>query len=372
MDSCLCRRSNVAGVVISAVMTAALGLCLAVAVVAQTPSPEARIAGSVENDKLVKLRGNVHRMAQPANDRGALAEQQPVTRMHLLLQRSATQEAALQQLLAQQQDPSSPKFHAWLTPQQFGQQFGPADSDLQAIKDWLNSHGFTALRVNNGKTLIEFDGTAAQVRNAFHTEMHRVSVNGRDHFANMQEPQIPAALAPVVANVAGLHNFHAKPLLHRLGKFRRDASTGQVTPLFTFTDVNGTFFGVGPKDFATIYNVPATFDGTGQTIALVAQTNINIQDVRDFRTIFGLPANDPQIILNGADPGLVSGDEGESDLDVEWAGAVAPKANIIMVATQFTDTDGLGGVDSSAEYIVDNNVASVMSDSYGACESSMG
>ena len=202
--------------------------------------------------------------------------------------------------------------------------------------------------------------------------MHRVSVNGRDHFANMQEPQIPAALAPVVANIAGLHNFHPKPLLHRLGKFRRDASTGQVTPLFTFTDVNGTFFGVGPKDFATIYNVPATFDGTGQTIALVAQTNINIQDVRDFRAIFGLPANDPQIILNGADPGLVSGDEGESDLDVEWAGAVAPKANIIMVATQFTDTDGLGGVDSSAEYIVDNNVASVMSDSYGACESSLG
>src|SRR5439155_17227460 len=141
---------------------------------------------------------------------------------------------------------------------------------------------------------------------------------------------------------------------------------------FTFTDVNGTFYGVGPGDFAKIYNVPATFDGTGQSIAVVGQSNINIQDVRDFRTIFGLAPNDPQIILNGADPGLVSGDEGESDLDVEWAGAIAPKAKIILVASQFTDTDGGGGVDASAEYIVDNNVAPVLSESYGGCESALG
>jgi len=63
------------------------------------------------------------------------------------------------------------------------------------------------------------------------------------------------------------------------------------------------------------------------------QSNINIQDVRDFRSMFGLPANDPKIIVNGPDPGLqlASGDEEESDLDVEWAGAVAPAANIVFV-----------------------------------------
>src|SRR5437016_8551254 len=339
---------------------------------AQNLAPQARIVEAVQNDKVVTLRGNVHPMARPANDRGSLPEQQPVTRMHVLLQRSAVQEAALQRLLADQQDPNSSKFHAWLTPQEFGQQFGPAESDLQAVKNWLNSQGFTSLRVNNGRTLIEFNGTSSQVRNAFHTEIHRLSANGEEHFANMQEPQIPSALAPVVSGVTGLHNFWQKPLLHRLGKFRRDASTGQITPLFTFTDVNGTFYGVGPADFAKIYNVPSTFDGTGQSIAIVGQSNINLQDVRDFRTIFGLPTNDPQIILNGADPGLVSGDEGESDLDVEWAGAIAPKAQIILVTSQFTTTDGGGGVDSSAEYIVDNNVAPVLSESYGACESGLG
>ena len=347
-------------------------LCLGGIARAQNAAPQARIVEAVQNEKVVTLRGNVHPMARPANDRGSLPDQQPVTKMHVLLQRSAEQEAVLQQLLADQQDPNSSKFHAWLTPQEFGQQFGPAESDLQAVKDWLKSQGFTSLRVNNGRTLIEFNGTSSQVRNAFHTEMHRLSANGEEHFANMQEPQIPAALAPVVGGVVGLHNFRPKPMLKRLGKFRRDASTGQITPLFTFTDVNGTFYGVGPADFAKIYNVPSTFDGTGQSIAIVGQSNINLQDVRDFRTIFGLPANDPQIILNGADPGLVSGDEGESDLDVQWAGAVAPKAKIILVASQFTDTDGGGGVDASAEYIVDNNVAPVLSESYGACESALG
>jgi hypothetical protein len=374
MKASFCKRLYVAGVLTSGV---SVSLCLGVATLGQTAS-QSQVVEAVQSDKVVTLHGNVHPMARPANDRGLLPDQQPVTKMHVLLQRSAAQETALQQLMTQQLDPTSPKFHAWLTPQEFGQQVGPADSDVQAVKNWLTSQGFTGLKVNNGKTLIEFNGTAGQVRNAFHTEIHSLSVRGEEHFANMQEPQIPAALASVVGGVVGLHNFRPKPLLHRLGKFRRDASTGQVTPLFTFTDVNGTFYGVGPKDFATIYNVnpiyAAGIDGTGQSIAIVGQSNINLQDVQDFRTIFGLAQNftSANVILNGPDPGLVSGDEGESDLDVELSGGVAPGAKIILVTSLLTDTDGGGGVDASAEYIVDNNVAPILSDSYGSCESNLG
>ncbi|HVO57248.1 MAG TPA: protease pro-enzyme activation domain-containing protein [Dongiaceae bacterium] len=335
-------------------------------------SPQARVIEAVQNEKTVTLRGNVHPWARAANDRGTLADQQPVTRMGLLLQRSAAQESALEQLLAEQQDPKSEHYHAWLTPQEFGARFGPADADLAAVKTWLASQGFTNVKVNNGRTVVSFDGTAGQVRNAFHAEIHRLSVGGKEHFGVMREAQIPAALAPVVAGVVGLSNFHPQPQIKRFGKFRRNAKTGEVTPLFTFTDVNGTFYGVGPGDFAKIYNIPAGADGSGQSIAIVGQSNINIQDVRDFRSIFGLPVNDPQIILNGPDPGLVSGDEGESDLDVEWSGAVAPKATIKFVATQSSQTDGLSGVDASALYIVDNNIAPVMSESYGSCESALG
>ena len=226
--------------------------------------------------------------------------------------------------------------------------------------------------MNNGRTLLEFSGTAGQMRNAFHTEMHRLSVRGEEHFANMQEPQIPAALAPVVAGVVGLHNFHPKPLLKRFGKFQRNMKTGEITPLFTFTDVNGTFFGVGPADFRKIYNVPATFDGTGVSIAIVARSNINIQDVADFRSIFGLPPKAPEIILNGPDPGVQSGDEGEADVDVEWSGAVAPNADIKLVVSESSQSDGTDGVDASAVYIVDNNLAPVMSESFGSCEAGLG
>src|SRR5258707_1202789 len=258
MKGFLFNRLFMAGVI-----TAGLGasLCLAAATLGQSAAPQARVVEAAQSDKVVTLRGNVHPMARPANDRGLLADQQPITKIHVLLQRSAAQETALQQLMAQQLDPSSRNFHAWLTPQEFGQQFGPADSDVQAVNNWLTSQGFTGLKVNNGKTLIEFDGTAGQVRNAFHSEVHRLSVRGEEHFANMQEPQIPAALAQVVSGVVGLHNFRPKPMLRRVGKFQRNSSTGEVTPLFTFTDVNGTFFGVGPADFAKIYSVPSTFNG---------------------------------------------------------------------------------------------------------------
>jgi subtilase family serine protease len=335
-------------------------------------TPQARVMQSVRNDKLTTLRGNVHPMAREANDRGELPGTQSITRMTLLMQRSAAQETALEQLLAEQQDPKSPNYHAWLTPQQFGEQFGPADSDMQTLRNWLSSQGFSNLRISNGKTLITFDGTAGQVRNAFHTGIHRLSVNGREHFANMQEPEIPEALAPVIAGVFGLHNFHPQPQVKRFGKFQRNMKTGEIRPLFTFTDVNGTFYGVGPADFKKIYNVPATLDGTGVSIAVVGQSNIDLQDVADFRSIFGLSANQPTVILNGPDPGLVSGDEGESDLDVEWAGAIAPNASIKFVTTQSTSTDGVSGVDASAAYIVDNNVAAILSESYGACESGLG
>ena len=339
---------------------------------AQTEPVRARIMEAIDETNRVQLRGNVHPLARAEFDQGVVADSQLMNRMLLLLQRSPEQEAALRQLMDDQQNKASANFHAWLTPEQFGKKFGPADEDIQAVTAWLGSHGFQVGKVSKGRTVIEFSGNAGQVRNAFHTEIHRLIVKGEEHAANVSDPHIPAALAQVVSGVVALHNFRPKSFLHNAGTFRRNAKTGEVKPAFTFTDVNGTFYAVGPADFAKIYNIPLTATGAGQSIAIVGQSNINLQDVRDFRSIFGLPANDPLVILNGPDPGLVSGDETESDLDVEWAGAVAQQAQIIFVTTQTTQTDFAAGVDASAIYIVDNNVAPVLSESYGNCEASLG
>jgi hypothetical protein len=331
------------------------------------------VTQAVDNTVRTRLAGNVHPLARTEFDRGEAPPDLPMERMLLVLKRSAQQEAALRGLIDDQQNQNSPNFHHWLTSQEFGAQFGPADSDIAAVTGWLRSSGFQVAQPSNGRTTIEFSGTAGQVKQAFQTAIHKYVVNGEQHWANSSDPSIPTALVPAVAGVVTLHNFprrsnltvHGKPLA---------APTGQnVLPLFTFTPQQTTMYGLGPTDFATIYNVlplwNAGIDGTGQTIAIVGETNIHVTDIENFRTLFGLPAKDPQIILNGPDPGI-GGDETEAILDVSWSGAVAKNATIELVVS--ASTESTLGVDLSALYIVDNNLAPIMSESYGICEATIG
>jgi hypothetical protein len=335
------------------------------ATAAQNAAIPARITQAIDETQLTRLKGNVHPLARPEFDQGAVSNATPMSRMLMLLKRSPEQDAALQKLMGEQQSKDSPNFHQWLTPDQFGKQFGPADADIQAVTDWLTRQGFQGIKVGAGRTTIEFSGNVNQVRNAFHTEIHRYLVNGEDRQANVSDPQLPAALTPVVAGVVSLHNFPRKSMKHIVGAFTRTAD-GRVIPQFT---TSGGSYVVGPADFAKIYNIPASLNGTGQQIAIVADSNINPQDVTDFRNVFGLPANPPNIILNGPDPGL-NADEGEADLDVQISGMVAPNATIDLVVSQ--DTQTAFGIDLSALYIVDNNLAPIMSESFGACESGLG
>ena len=342
----------------------------------QAPALPARIKQVIEETQLARLKGNVHPLARREFDQGPVPDSTAMSRMLLVLQRSPEQEAALETLLGEQQVKDSPNYHNWLTPQQFGVQFGPADADIQTVTGWLTLQGFQGIKVAAGRTVIEFSGTAGQVRNAFHTEIHHYLVNGQTRQANSTDPQIPAALTPVVAGIVTLHNFPRKSMKRDAGTFVQ-TKAGIAKPLFTTTSGCGSgaaqpCYVVGPADFAKIYNIPtATLSGTGVTIALVEDSNINVQDVIDFRNLFGLPANFTQanIILNGPDPGPTS-DEGEADLDVQVAGMVAPGATTDLVVSE--DTLTVAGIDLSALYIVDNNIASVMSESFGVCEPVLG
>src|SRR6266436_5520177 len=343
------------------------------AVTSQAPAIHARITQAIDETQIVRLRGNVHPLARPEFDQGLVGDATPMKRMMLVLQRSPEQQAALSKFMDEQLSKDSPNFHKWLTPTQFGKQFGPADADIQTVTDWLTRQGFQAIKVGAGRTAIEFSGNVAHVRNAFHTEIHQLTVNGETRQANFSDPQIPAALTPVVAGIVSLHNFPRKSFKHGTGIH---TATRPIpgSPQFTTTSGCGTSntqpcYVVGPADFAKIYNIPPSLTGAGQHIAIVADSNINPQDVTDFRTLFGLPANPPNIIVNGPDPGL-NGDEGEADLDVQVSGMVAPLATIDFVASE--DTLTAAGIDLSAFYIIDNNIAPVMSESFGACENALG
>src|SRR6202167_374080 len=354
---------------------------------AQSSDVQPRITQAVDEGKLTLLKGNTYPLARPEFDRGPAPANLPMENMLLVLKRSPAQEAALDRLMAEQLDKSSPNFHKWLTPQQFGQQFGASDQDIQTITSWLGSHGFQIIQVTNGRTVINFSGNAGQVQQAFHTAIHSYAVNGEQHWANCTDPQIHTALTPVVECVRTLHNCGWKPANVHAGEFIRSKETGKVTAVnsnFTFaggcTVPSNNCFGVGPTDFATIYNVlprwTANNDGTGVTIAVVGQTDINPQDNADFRSIFGLPASHLTITQNpnAGDPGTIGpggdDDEAEADIDTQWSGAVAKGATINFVKSASTNTSN--GVDLSSTYIVDQNLAPILTESYGACEFDLG
>jgi subtilase family serine protease len=348
---------------------------------AQEAAAVSRIAAAIDESKLTVLHGNTHPMVQGAFDRGAAADSLQMDHMLLVLQRSAAQQAALEKLLAAQQDKNSPSYHQWLSPDEFGQQFGASDEDIQKVTAWLESHGFQVHGVSHGRNLINFSGNAAQVRAAFHTSMHQYVVNDRDHLSNAADPAIPAALAPVVAGVASLNNFFPRPNYHARAANGMKAT---IHPHLTLTDANNnTLYGVGPTDFATIYGITSLWNagvtGTGQTIAIVSGSDINTTDVSQFRAIFGLPAiNFLKVIPTGStDPGVINtggtfGDEDETEaiFDVEWSGAVAKNAKIDLVASK--DTTTTAGIDLSAVWIVDQKLAPILSESYGQCEMGLG
>jgi trimeric autotransporter adhesin len=375
-----------------AAISASLGLFASVALVAQTPQSNAaslvttRLTQPINENARVTLHGTVHPLANAANDRGAAPDGMQLERMHMVLKRNSGQESALKQLVSDMHTPGTASYHKWLTPEQFGQQFGPSDQDISTVETWLQSKGFSVTSVNPGKQTLEFSGNAAQFRTAFHAQIHKYLVNGETHYANSTDPQIPAALAPVVGGFVSLNNFRARNFSHVLGKASYNPKTGKAIPQWT---ESGGPFGfnlvLSPVDFGIQYDLPnpalnpgftgAPIDGTGQTIAIINDSNINIALVNQFRTLFNLPVNPPQIIIDGNDPGIdgtnnpdgPNFDSSEAYLDVEWSGAVAPGATIDMVIG--ADTALESGLILAAEHAVYGNVAPVMSMSFGfGCE----
>jgi subtilase family serine protease len=315
-----------------------------------------RISGNIDRYRTVVLKGNVQPNARSEFDQGRLDPTQKLTLITLMLKPSASQQAALDRLLAGQQDPFSSNYHKWLTPEEYADRFGLSRGDIAKIVAWLQSEGFHVDDVARGRNSIVFSGTVAQVNVAFRTEIHRYLEEGESHFANATEPSVPAALQPVVIGIRGLDDFHPKPAASRREPLAMQA------PHFTNNAGNNY---LAPDDLAIIYDlVPvyqAGYDGSGQTLVVAGQTNVNIQDIQTFRQTFGLSNNLPQLmkVPSSVDPGI-TGDLGEADLDLEWSGAVARNAKIIFVYS----TD----VFTSVQYAINQNLAPVISFSYGACE----
>src|SRR5260370_2073022 len=276
-----------------------------------------RIAAPLHSGQAAPLRGNVHGMARVQFDQGRVDAATQMSGVSLVFKPSAAQQSDLNKLLAQQQDPSSPKYHKWLTPAQFADRFGLSRADIGKVTDWLQSQGLSVTRVANSRNQVFFEGTVAQVESAFHTEIHNYLVDGELHYANASEPAVPAALAGMTLGLHNLHNFQPKPRI-KVRKTMFNEIHSHLT-----SHVSGNHF-LTPGDFATIYDIQPLYsagvDGTGETIAVIGQSAISLTDIHNFRNAAGLAANDPTLLLvpgSGAST-TCSGDEGESDLDLQW------------------------------------------------------
>ena len=333
----------------------------------RSAAPMNRITHLIDESDVVTLSGNTHPLARPEFDRGSIPEETRIERIILLLQPDPNRQKELDVLTEAQQNPESPSYHKWLSPEEYGSRFGASAADLTRITAWLESHGFSVEPVPAGRQLVVFSGTAGQVADAFHTEIHQYSIAGQMHVANAQDPQIPRAFVSVVAGILSLNDFR------RVSQIRSIHSVAEPNSSRPENTQGSTHY-LFPADYATIYNLNPQYaagkNGNGASIAIVGRSNINLSDVSNFRSYSALPANQPAVIFEGANPGLVSGDQDESTLDVEWSGAVASGAAVKFVVGASTATTD--GVDLSAQYIVNHKIASVMSTSYGNCESNMG
>jgi hypothetical protein len=363
-------------------------LCISVFAQYAQKSTTHLLPDSINESKLTKLTGNVPLKARAQYDQGAAQDALPMNRMVLVLKRSEVQEKALQTAIQAMHNPHSSQYHKWLTPDQFGKQYGLADADLSKVEAWLQSKGFQVDRVARGRSTVEFSGSANAVANAFHTQIHSYVVNGKKHYANSTAPSIPTDLTPAVAGVLSLHNFEKQSSTRILGKLEVDQTQtvdgavktkSQLVYKPNFTGSTGAH-SVDPGDLWTIYNATplikasTPIDGAGQTIAIVGRSDIDKNNLKGFRKLL-LPAPYSSTlpftqIIDGPDPGIVNGDDVEQSLDVEYSTAMAPAAQIKLVVAG--STNATDGVDLAASYIVDNNLASVMSTSYGLCEAISG
>jgi hypothetical protein len=339
---------------------------------------------TIDRGRLVRTQGAVSKAVATAQDLGVRDPTALMEHIQLVLQRPQERQAAFDAQVEALHQRGSPSYHQWLTPETVGAEFGPAASDLATLTSYLQAEGFTVNEVGKSGLYVDFTGTVAQVQQSFHTEIHNVRLpNQEDHYSAVVDAQLPEALTPLVQGFVSLSDISpVHPNYHTaIPPAQRAVAPSAAGPV-PLDDVSSTNYAVGPQDFYTIYNenplltAPTRIDGTGVTIALIEESAITSGDVAFFRNLYGVtPANPVSLTIytgpSGSQctaPGKLrsNGEEGEAILDIEWAGSVAPGANLLFAECALSGSTA--GIFVSAEEVIDNNAADIMSLSYGDYE----
>ncbi len=349
---------------------------------AVTAQPQARITGPIDESVRVPIAHSHPPLAQAADDIGPVSGNLPLQGMALVFSRTPAQQAALDALVAGQQNPASPLYHRWITPDQYAAQFGAAQADINAAESWLQQQGFSIDGVSRNHVRILFSGTAAQVASAFGVSLHnyRFTPAGAQtavtHFAPSADITLPAALSAAVMAVENLNDF--RPHSHL--RMRPPQALAQDATQAHFTSSQSGSNYLTPDDVDTIYDItPVTssgYNGSGETISIVGQSAFVNSDLENFQNALGIPNKLPTVILvpntGSSTIGDTSSDsdEVESDIDLEYSEAIAQGADINFIYTG--NSANSGGALEAIQYAVDNDLGNIISSSYGSCEPGLG
>ena len=327
---------------------------------AQVPQP--RLKEAISDSSRTALRGSLSPRVRGAEDLGPLSPEKTIPGITLVFRRSTEQEAALKDLLAAQQNPASPLYHHWLTPEIFANRFGMADKDISTVESWLTARGFHIETVARSRDRITFSGNAAQVQAAFGAELHYYRVEGELHFAPASDLSLPASLTSVTAAVLHLSDFRPKPSYKVIPQAAHPDFTSASTQAHYLT----------PNDILRMYdgnNLNLNGYGSGQGLAVVGQSFVNLQtSVSNFQEYTnGFQRHLPTIVLvpgSGAEA-VSPDDEGESEIDLEYSSGIAQNANIFLV---FVGANQNYSVYDALSFAITEDIAPVVSISYGICE----
>jgi subtilase family serine protease len=360
----------------------ALVLSLMLGASAESSAVTARqplINGRIDETQLVTLPGNVRPEANASHDLGQVDDSMPLNHLQLVLVRPEAQESALDEYMQKAQTPGNPDYHVWLTAEEIGAKYGPDSHDIAAVRDWLELHGLQVNSVSASGLMIDFSGTAGQIAETFKTEIHSLDVNGERHISNMRNPQIPAALTPVVAGITSLNDFRPRPMMKPVRNSVAVSPQGPAAkPDYS---EGGNYNLVAPPDLETIYNFNPVYKsgitGKGETVVVIEDTDLySSQDYATFRKAFGLDSYTDSafsVVHPGGcpDPGVAAGGtDFEATIDAEWAAAAAPDANIVLASCADT-TDNFGGFIALQGLVDSHTPPAIVSISYGICEAAL-
>jgi kumamolisin len=272
----------------------------------------------------------------------------------------------LDAFIASLNDPSSPNFKHYLTPDEFKSEYGPTDVTVSNVKSYLESKGFKTKDISSSNSFITVSGTTGQMEDTFGVTINNYkNSKGETYYSNDQAPSIPAEFSGIITDVEGLSN----EARYTHPKIRKPSPQVKKKPAAAVPNVgSGPSGGYTPDELRGAYNVSplasAGYTGVGQTVAVMELDGYKASNISSYSNYYGLGSLAPTNVYVDGYNGAAGSGEVEVELDIEVINAIAPKTQVVVYEGPNTSQ----GLIDTYQKIASDNKAKSISVSWGIGE----